>query len=435
MEEKEIAKARDIRLFRLPLTGIPKRQRRPERLWRGVGRTSPRGVSLPATILLVAIALALIPCWAHGDQRKTARIGAKAPRVPVIDVTDLYHPHQDVGDNFDLIAPYALPEIDLKAVILDAHDSFRKPISDHPVLSKFYVDKDGPRDPGFIPVMQLNYIFNRDVPVAVGPFTPMRSPDDKMLDIPAFQQQGVELILEILRESREPVYILSFGSARPVAVAYNRDPKLFRAKVKQIHLSAGSSSPEFLEWNVALDQNAIVCLLRSELPIAIYPCGTKEGAFGYGPNNSFWRFVDLMWVKQMDLRLKRYLAYAFGRVARSDFLRAMDEDLPESLTAERYAKPHNVWETAVWTIVANRRLVRPAGGHYRIVPAKEVLPTDKVLPNDLRPCKLSVPDDARFTFEFTQGPSNFLMYDRGDPYENERAFRAALADLYVSFRP
>ena len=32
-----------------------------------------------------------------------------APRVPLIDVTDLYHPHQDVGDNLDILAAYALP--------------------------------------------------------------------------------------------------------------------------------------------------------------------------------------------------------------------------------------------------------------------------------------------------------------------------------------
>ena len=58
--------------------------------------------------------------------------------IPIIDVTDLYHPHQDVGDNFDLVAAYALPEVDLRAVILDAHDSFRKPVSDHPLLTKVW---------------------------------------------------------------------------------------------------------------------------------------------------------------------------------------------------------------------------------------------------------------------------------------------------------
>jgi len=65
-----------------------------------------------------------------------------ATKIPVIDVTDLYHPCQDIGDNFDLITAYALPEIDLRAVILDCTDEWRS----------------GSRlDPGFIPVTQLNY--------------------------------------------------------------------------------------------------------------------------------------------------------------------------------------------------------------------------------------------------------------------------------------
>ena len=54
------------------------------------------------------------------------------PRVPVIDVTDLYHPHQDVGDNFDIVTAYALPEIDLRAVVLDCTEAFRKPVADDP---------------------------------------------------------------------------------------------------------------------------------------------------------------------------------------------------------------------------------------------------------------------------------------------------------------
>ncbi len=358
--------------------------------------------------------------------------------IPIIDVTDLYHPHQDVGDNFDLVAAYALPEVDLRAVILDAHDSFRKPVSDHPLLTRYGSDKAGPRDPGFIPVLQLNYIFNRNVPAAAGPFTMMKSPQDKMLDIPAFQQQGVELILKVLRESKEPVSILSFGSARPIAVAYNRDPKLFHAKVKEIHLSAGASSPDYLEWNVGLDPDAIVCLLRSDLPVAIYPCAVgakEEGPFGYGPHNTFYKTPNALFIRQMDPRLQRYMAYAFGRVNRSDFLRAMDEDFPDELTAKVYSQPHNVWETSVWAQVSNRRLVRRADGHYRMIPASEVLPTDKVLPNDLRPCLLKVPDDGLFTFEMTDKPSNFLMYDRGDPYENEKAFTEALIDFYTSIRP
>jgi hypothetical protein len=376
--------------------------------------------------------------WAPVSAAEGQRAASLAAPVPIIDVADLYHPYQDVGDNFDLVAAYALPEVDLRAVILDAHDPFRKPVSDHPILSSFFVDRSGPRDPGFIPVLQLNYIFNRNVPDAVGPFTMMKSPQDQMLDIPAFQQQGVELILSVLRGSKEPVSILSFGSARPIAVAFNREPKLFHQKVKRIYLSAGASSPDFLEWNVGLDPNAIVCLLRSDLPVAIYPCavsGKEGGPFGYGPHNSYYKMPNVEFINRLDPRLKRYMAYTFGRVNRPDFLRAMDEDFPESLTAEAYSEPHNVWETALWTEVSRRRLVRRADGHYRLIPRREVLRQDTVLPNELRPCRLQIRDDGHFSFELTNAPSNFLLYDRGDPHENERAFTEALTELYLSFRP
>jgi hypothetical protein len=47
---------------------------------------------------------------------------AEAPgarKIPLVVITDLYHPHQDVGDNLDLITGFALPNVDLRAVCLD----------------------------------------------------------------------------------------------------------------------------------------------------------------------------------------------------------------------------------------------------------------------------------------------------------------------------
>ena len=145
----------------------------------------------------LALWLLVTPSVFYGQPDRTKASPAKRRRVPIIDVTDLYQPFQDPGDNFDLLTAYALPEVDLKAVILDTHDPFRKAVSDHPILHDS--DKNEPRDPGFIPVLQLNYIFNRNVPAAAGPFTVMKTPEDKMLNIPGFQQQGVDLILKILR--------------------------------------------------------------------------------------------------------------------------------------------------------------------------------------------------------------------------------------------
>jgi pyrimidine-specific ribonucleoside hydrolase len=354
-------------------------------------------------------------------------------RVPIIDVTDLYQPFQDPGDNFDLVTAYDLPEVDVKAIILDTHGSLRSPISDHPILHDS--DHNGSRDAGFTSVLQLNYIFNRNIPFGAGPFNPMRSPEDKMLDAPGFQQQGVELILKVLRESPEPVAVMSFGSARPIAVAYNRDPDLFRRKLARIYFSGGSSCTGYLEWNVALDPNAALRLLRSNLPINIFPCATKNGPFSYGAHNSYWQLPDLQFVKRLDPKIRRYLEYALDRKCRCDFLRAMDEDFSPSEIIEAYSHPHHVWETALWMAVSGRVLVRVPSESYRIIPAVEIAPQDAVLPNLLEPCTVHVSNDATFTFELTKTPSNFRIYDHQDPFENQSALREAFPELYLSLHP
>ena len=346
-----------------------------------------------------------------------------ARKVPVIDVTDLYHPHQDEGDNFDILAAFALPEIDLRAVILDCTEPFRQPIAHNPGEG-LWPDARGPRDPGFIPVWQLNYIFNRNVPCAVGPFTRMKSPSDPMDDVPGFQQQGIELILRTLKESEEPVHIMTFSSVRAVAAAYNRAPQLFKEKVALISMSAGASGSNFLEWNVALDRLAVVRLLRSDLPIAIFPDASAENqlpdqdpmgnAFSYDSHNTFWKLLNLHFFKGMEPRLRRYLHFAFGRVDRMDFLRAMDEDFPEDFNAERYNTKYNIWETALWIMRTGRRLVRRADGTHRIIPPAEMLPSDVELPNELRPCEVTVRDNGIYAFKETSQTTNRWVYYRGD---------------------
>ena len=355
-----------------------------------------------------------------------------SPRVPVIDITDLYHPHQDVGDNFDLIAGYALPEIDLKAVILDATDDYRH--RDPQGQKPGYQDETGPRDPGIIPVTQLNFLFDRNVPYGICPFSRMKSPTDKALDAPQFQQSGIDLILKVLREASEKVEILSFGSARPLAIAYNRNPDLLRRKVRRIHIAEGASSPDFLEWNVMLDPHAFVCLLRSDLPIAIYPCATAKGATDLGINNSYWLLPDLQFIRRIDPLLQRYLAFVYERSARPDFLVALEEDPPSEVIDRICQRSQHVWETALWAQVAHRRLVKRADGHYRLVPETEIQEGDMQIPERLVPCHVDVSPDGLFTFEKATRPTNLFIYERDDPKQNEMAYREALPALYESFR-
>ena len=369
-------------------------------------------------------------------------------RIPVIDCTDLYHPHQDVGDNFDIVAPYALPEIDLRAVILDATNRFRQPhCPDGP---------PGPREPGLIPLSQMNYIFDRQVPFAVSPFEPMQSPGDEMRSAPAFQQAGIELLLRTLREAEERVEIMIFCSCRTVAAAFNREPDLFRRKAGRIHISAGTTSGEmfdvnweekkrlplkpgsagYREWDVELDVHAYVCLLRSGLSLALYPCASDRGPFSLHRHNTYYQLGKLSFIRQMEPSLRSYLAYAFTKHLRHDFLRAMESGPePELLDQIDALQSHHVWETALWLEVSGRKLVKRPGVGYRIVAADDVKPDDVVLKNDQTQCQIKVHDDGRFDFELTTKKTGVTIYDRGDGLEeNQQAMGEALRDLYLGFR-
>ena len=182
-------------------------------------------------------------------------------RVPVIDITDLYHPPQDVGDNLDLIAAYALPEVDLKAVILDVTAAFASrfpdpatPTRTRPARAIRGSSRSGsstPSSAGTCPCRGPRH----------DAFAP--GPDG---DAPAFQQQGVELMLRVLREAAEPVHIVSFGSARPLAVAWNRQPDLLRRR------SPAPLSPPVLAGGVSgVERHALRRGLRPLAPLRSPP--------------------------------------------------------------------------------------------------------------------------------------------------------------------
>ena len=351
------------------------------------------------TVWLALLLLAL-PCGqAAGQQQKT----------PVIVITDLYHPYQDPGDNMDLIMGFGLPDVDLKAVLLDITDAF-----DHPTLWR---DPRGPREAGIIPVEQLSYIFNKKVPYGIGPLSMMKSEEDKMEYLPDYEQEAIRLLADVLKASKAPVEVLSFGSARLLAVASNAIP--------------GG------EWNVALDVFAFTRILKSDLPVAIYPCAGKDGGFVKDCNNTYWQLPDMEFTRKMHPRLQRYLDFAFNRKLQYDFLRAMDAGYPADMDISRYPKPFHVWESAIWLKATGREVVCTPEGEYRLVRKGETKQGDRLIKNELRPCRLDeIRDDGRFQFSYTGKQSgNKEIYYRPDPNENEKALQAVIPELYISISP
>jgi hypothetical protein len=336
---------------------------------------------------------------------------------------------------------YALPQIELKAIILDITDAFRKDTADHPTLWR---DPRGPREAGIVPVSQLNYIFDRQVPDAVGPLTWMRSQTDVMRDS-GILQQGIGLFLRTLEQSREPVEVISFGSARVLAVAFNRNPALLRKKISRIHISAGMAAPDYRlgkdqganmipggEWNVALDLQAFIRILDSGLPIALYPCAGIDGGFTKDVNNTYWQMPSMSFLKNIDPRLQRYIDYAFTKKQRVDFLRAMDVSTPFVPDTADYPRPFHFWETDIWKNVAGLQLVRTKENAYLF--RRNPLPGEGVVASSLVPVKLNMRKDGRFTFQQTAEPSSIHIYYRADPDLEERALQQAYPLLLTSFK-
>jgi hypothetical protein len=164
------------------------------------------------------------------------------------------------------------------------------------------------------------------------------------------------------------------------------------AKISKIHLSAGTASPDFRlgtdqganaipggEWNVALDVFAFNRILKSGLPIALYPCAGIDGGFVKNPYSTYWQLRSLDFLTQLDPHIQRYLDFAFAKELRYDFLSAMDVNEPFRLRLGLYPQPFHIWETALWMNVLGMELVkRPADG-YRLVLKAEVSAHDAII--------------------------------------------------------
>ena len=361
----------------------------------------------------------------------------------LIVITDLYHPHQDPGDNFELINAFTLPNIDLKAVLIDCTNPFRKKVAKG--LGKgLFEDSDGPREPGFISMHQLNYIFGKNIPFGIGPFEQMKSEDDKMNDLSDFYNQGLDLLKKTLEDSKKPVTIASFGSSRILAVAYNRFPELMKSRIEMIHVSAGtcSNDPDYLEWNVALDTIAFVTLLKSDLPITLYPCaagsanfnknssaGSLANAFVVAKNNTFYRLNTLSFIEDMNPKLRQYCHYVFSRANDVDYLGYLDKRNDVNLTL--FNKPHSVWETAIWMNVADQKLVKSKSGVIKIITSDSIDQEDIVFEEQLMKCDIKVKPSGIFEYTFNN-KGRHLIYQRKDPALYQDWMNIAIPNNYKS---
>jgi hypothetical protein len=270
----------------------------------------------------------------------------------MIHVTDLFRPHADPDDHWDLACAYALAargDARLLAVMID-----------HPPASH-------PSDPDVQAVAQMNRITGLAVPVLTG--SSRRIPLEEA-DRPEHRDDrgGVRALLEILRASPRPAVISILGSSRDVALAGRLEPKLFAAKCAGVYLHAGSGTPDpvlarRLEYNVALDPVSYSLIFDLPCPVYWLPCfevapGGDGKPWTTRTHGTYYSFIQKEILPHLSARVRSYFASMFRQGAsekghvgledslRPDWLRRLEAPPDEALLARQGERPRPMWCTA-----------------------------------------------------------------------------------------
>jgi hypothetical protein len=280
-------------------------------------------------------------------------------RIPVIYCSDLFHPHDDPDDHFDLASLYAIDELDIKAIILDQGAKQEA-------------------KPGRIPVEQLNHLTGRTIPWAIGLSRALTQPADTGRDESGRYQAGVELILNVLQKAPSPVTVICVGSLRDVAAAFNRRPELFMEKVSRLLLFIGDAQGAFREYNVTLDPNAYTRLMSSGLPIYWVPCFDGGLWKNDNGNASYWKASHADLLQGASQPVMNYFIYALLHKTDSDHIGFLHDNQPDSERLKVLSEERNLWCSAVFAFVANRKYVL-RDGRYLSVPGRNLRKGEKVV--------------------------------------------------------
>lgn len=276
------------------------------------------------------------------------------PKTPMLHVTDLFRPHMDPDDHWDLACVYALAhrgDIDLKGIVID-----------HPPKGS------ANRSPDIAAVAQMNLLSGTLAPVAVGSSRPLKSRNDVQSHASATDHHGVQMVLDVLRKSPRPVVINITGSSRDVAIAGKKHPDLFADKCAAIYLNAGTGSPKTslpskLEYNVTLDKCAYAAIFELPCPVYWMPCFeemeslNKQVVREYGTHYKFRQSEILPHLSDM---LQNYFAYMFGKYADHNWLGYLKGNKDEALSARVAGNDRHMWCTGGF-LYASGYTVSPDG--------------------------------------------------------------------------
>ncbi|MBN2308259.1 MAG: nucleoside hydrolase [Candidatus Hydrogenedentes bacterium] len=275
-----------------------------------------------ACLFVAFLGLAAATAWAGA--------GAQTRPVPLIHMTDLYHPHGDPDDHWDLATVYALAKaghVNLLGIVIDYPPSHRV------------------GGPALCAVGQMNHIAGLAVPVAIGSARP---------DGPA--GTGADFVIRTLRESPEPVTITVVGSCRDIALAGRKAPEVFAAKCRAIYLNAGTGTTDpakgaNTEYNVRLDPESYRAVFNIPCPVYWLPCFDEMVFADGGPKRvmrygSLWAFRQGQILPRLSAPVQNFFLYALKRSDDACWLRYLGNEIDTDALAEFGRGERRMWCTA-----------------------------------------------------------------------------------------
>lgn len=369
--------------------------------------------TISVAVLLVAVGIA----WVAAAQ--------PAP-VPLIHMTDLYHPHCDPDDHWDLATVYALAarqRVRLLGVVVD-----------YPLRR----DQGGALppevgDPAIQAIAQMNHITSQAVPMVVGSSRNFSQVPGEDGPLAGADRAGVDFLLNTLRTSPEPVAISVVGSCRDIALAGREAPELFREKCRAIYLNAGTGTVDSAkgankEWNVVLDPAAYAQVFAIPCPVYWLPCFEDMTWAGKGQpfvarHGSYWRFKQGDVLPHLSREAQNFFLYPLSRGTNPKWMACLDAEVDAAALATHGGFDRNMWCTAGFLHLAGLT-VKPSGelAEAGAVAAEEVA-------FRFQPVVLETSAEGVAQWERGDGPNKRFIIDVQDTAHYAERMTAALRAL------
>ena len=267
--------------------------------------------------------------------------------------TDLFRPHDDPDDHWDLATAYAMTcrgDLDLVGILTDNPENLRSVYK-------------GACSPDVAAVAQLNYLADRAVPVTTGTIWPTRPGEKVREDNLPKDLQGVNMLLDILKRSSQPVAITVVGSCQDVAVAGKKEPQLFAAKCAGIYLNAGCGNQDpalqlkdgEVEWNVHLNRGAYASVFELPCPIYWLPCFNDfSNTAVAGEYGTCWNFQQKDVLSYLSARTQVYFASVLSKESGVNWLGYLLDPGNQSTAQKYYDEVRGMYSTASFVHAAGK---------------------------------------------------------------------------------